>query len=98
MQSEELTAFYRAYVKWLDDGAPDEQPFFRSFGLCSAIDVFLDNLWKRSQIKNEMSQQFEAAGLHARYPFGNIEYYRRMEKGTVYKQLARVTWAREHAK
>lgn len=98
MQSEELTAFYRAYAEWLDDGAPNGQPFFRSFGLCSALDEFLGRTKKKWQIKHEMLQQFEAAGLHANYPFGYAEYYRRMEKGTVYLQSKRVKWVREHAK
>lgn len=98
MQSEGLTAFYQTYAKWLDDEAPNNQPFCRSFGLCSAIDIFITDLWKQSQIKREMFQQFEAAGLHANYPFGSAEYYRRMKEGTVYLQPARVKWVREHLK
>ena len=34
IQSKELTAFYRAYKKWLDEGAPNIEPidFVRSGG------------------------------------------------------------------
>ena len=90
-----LQAFYQAYAAWLDAGAPNGQPFYRSSGLCSNLTRFTDD-WE--PLLNAMIDQFKEAGLDHEYPFnGEESYYTHCQYGTQYVNPYRVEWVRKHA-
>ncbi len=98
-QSTELTKFYRAYAKWLDNGAPHWHPFARSAGLC----VYLENFCNGdedvySNLCGEMNLQFSEAGLKPGYPFDNSTIHLKdaMRKALHLNQK-RIDWVRLHA-
>jgi hypothetical protein len=96
MQSKELTQFYRDYAKWLDDGAPQYQPFSRHRGLCSnsvRYEAEMDKLYF------EMKAQFIAANLPDTFPFdeGNgLKYFDTVDQATCYLNRARIQWVKDH--
>lgn len=95
-QSAELTAFYRAYAKWLDDGAPEDKPFARCFGLCSNTFRYSNEVGHR--IENEMRIQFKNADLPVNYPFNDSSRY--YDEEAAFNQMHlnpnRIQWVREH--
>jgi hypothetical protein len=56
--SKTLYAKFQAYQTWLDDGAPDREPFLRKFGLCANFGYGGDF--------DALRQSFD---LHRVYPF-----------------------------
>lgn len=91
-QSKELTAFYDAYLNWLERGAPNYDPFKRSLGLCNNLRRWMGIVG--SAARHEMTTQFKAAGLDESYPFDPTEPY-----GLDFKHdnPARIEWVRAHA-
>ncbi|WBF77867.1 hypothetical protein W70_73 [Escherichia phage W70] len=91
--SEQLKAFYKAYAAWLDEGAPDRDPFNRRKGLCYSLDHWPDYNFDLSE---EMQQQFTDAGLCCEFPFdkGRYTYHKDTKK---HLNPARVAWVRKHA-
>ena len=97
MQSQELTNFYKAYVSWIDEGAPDQLPFWRRFGLCSSLIDFNDKI--ADKLHKEMVKQFVDSGLSSIYPFGNyLRFSSDTLKETQHLNTKREEWARNHAK
>lgn len=71
-QSEALTKFYKAYLSWVQAGAPEanEHGFRRNYGLCanlSAFDSLTSDQWNEAD--DQMTEQFKAAHLCNFYPF-----------------------------
>lgn len=97
-----IKEFCKAYVAWLDDGAPlNHQVFYRDQGLCSAFVRWAHGEGHTpSSIANgrvQMEQMFARNG-HYSYPFGGFYMYhadRRNE--TMHLNTARVAWVRRHA-
>lgn len=102
-QSELLTEFYLAYADWLDAGAPDEKPFYRSGGLCWMLSHYLSchgiPRKERGQLANELEDQFEAAGLNHLFPFNDGEdgFSNEEETDTMHLNSRRIKWVRDHA-
>lgn len=106
-QSELLTAFYRAYLEWVESGAPDEQPFRRDRGLCSNFDKFIlsncqsdDKYVLFKELNKELKDQFTEAGLCQSFPFndGSFEYfYNECQSGYPWKNPVRIDWVKSHA-
>ena len=93
--SEQLKAFYRAYVAWLDADAPHLEPFSRSSGLCHSLVCYTDN-WV--PLLNEMINQFEESGLDRKDPFGGYaDYDGRYHNYTQHLNPERIRWGRKHA-
>jgi hypothetical protein len=97
--SERLKQFLSAYLKWVESGAKEEEPFSRRRGLCSN---FEDWLWERKetvgQVQFENSQLFDlfrSDGLDSVYPFGGAEaFYDAMDSETQHLNQARIDWVR----
>jgi len=98
--SIKLIRFYREYAQWLHNGAPDREPFRRCVGLCTALrtDYTVVSQETRMELKREMQDQFEAAGLDRSFPFGTTRYYELRESNTQHLDPERIAWVREHAK
>ena len=101
MQSENLTRFYKAYADWLDDGAPDDEPFSRNDGLCcnlKKVFLFGCDLPTIFRLNCEMRNQFGNTKLNRQFPFGGErKYLRENLRGTMHLNPLRVKWVREHA-
>jgi hypothetical protein len=104
-QSELLTQFYRAYVAWIDDGAPEGIVFTRGNGLCSNLIRFIrgvtDSLCTRRMVGNEMYGQFRTAfaAKDWGFPFNDNDSTYWTESGIYQCHLNqdRIKWARDHA-
>ena len=95
VQSKELTAFYRAYKQWLDDGAPDSEPFYRSCGLCSSVE---DVITEPFIVERELNCQFKDAELNPEYPFGGANYASRTQNKEQHLDPLRIKWVEDHLK
>lgn len=96
-QSKELTEFYQAYAKWLDEGAPNWEPFRRDCGLCLNLYKYTQEEELLNRLDKELWQQFEDAGLNVYLPF-NIKTSYRDEKRTqtCFENPLRIKWVRDH--
>lgn len=104
--SEVLHNFYCAYKAWLDAGAPNNNPFSRSRGLCHAIKIFVLRQELQSaysylySARAEMCSQFKAASLDPDYPFNTPDYiaddvhnyYMEAAREEIHLNPARVAW------
>lgn len=96
-QSEDLTAFYQAYLEWVEDGAPERNGlgFCRMFGLCHNASKYAMNRLRDDQsIWFEMQAQFKGVGLEEYYPFGGREAY--ISEDDCTKNYQRMKWVRDH--
>lgn len=100
-QSAELTGFYRAYLAWVERGAPSGEPFTRGAGLCFNLKLHEPLRYDIRLLKNvlsEMQTQFVWAGLDSGWPFCRWETYDALSgSGTHHTLPARLQWVREHA-
>lgn len=100
-QSKELTAFYKAWLEWAENGAVDSMPFMRGIGLCDNMSTFLYNdvALSNSQVSDfahEMRQQFRNAELDVHYPFGDSDYTARGWNDTMHLCPVRIQWVKDH--
>jgi hypothetical protein len=104
-QSPELTAFYRAYAAWLDEGAPENKSlagktmFSRRLGLCSNLINYAEyhhlGEERLEQLEDELWAQFEGQA----YPFNSNSgccYGEESVARTMHLNLRRVAWVRAH--
>ena len=97
-QSKELTEFYQAYAKWLDEGAPIDGPFLRYEGLCGATHGTLNGI----KIRRELRQQFAEAGFPMKgrhyFPFNNStgEFLLEVDERRSHLNPLRIKWVRDH--
>ena len=103
-QSALLRQFYKAYVEWLDLGAPDQIIFRRYFGLCSNLNNWATNNKIYGQdaidLSREMQSQFRVAGGSVDYPFnrGDADLYtREVDFELAHENEQRNKWVRDHA-
>lgn len=82
----QLAEFYEAYSDWIDDGAPEREPFSRRVGLCGSLCSYLTSKGCRFPVRDMalqlMKSQFIKAGLSRDYPFNNVDNSYRMESIT----------------
>lgn len=94
-QSAELTAFYKAYLAWVENGAPTDHAIFkRKYGLCSN---FID--WADSETSiDELADQFEADGLNFLHPFNDSpeDYNRDTVSESHHLNEQRIAWVKSH--
>lgn len=95
--SPKLKMFYITYLAWLNNGAPQDEPFDRSSGLCWNIELYTGEIF--SPIQREMMAQFHAAGLRDVVPFNIIgaSYGIEAMSKTCHENPARVAWVIKHA-
>ena len=110
-QSDELTAFYQAYLAWLNAGAPETNVFdtnahgtnvygfARGSGLCANLRYFCEHYESHSNdFQIEMAMQFTEAGLSPRFPFNPNpdDFYKEVYKSTCHINPKRVQWVNDH--
>lgn len=102
--SDELKAFYRAYLAWLEAGAPEGMPFLRGLGLCSSVPDVVTRAYSYD-VRQEMKRQFREAGLNSTLPFNSHpgatedlpNYGDECNSGACHLNPKRIAWVREHA-
>lgn len=96
----QLAEFYEAYSDWIDDGAPEREPFSRRVGLCGSLCSYLTSKGCKFPVRDMalqlMKSQFIKAGLSRDYPFNNVDNSYRMESinGTIHTNKNRVAWVK----
>lgn len=99
-QSELLTAFYRAYLAWAENGEGAKYRFRDAVGLCANLNRFLSVEDPQADALEEMEDQFVQAGLDLSYPFNNGEhqdYHDEMQSHKATSNVQRMKWVRDHA-
>lgn len=95
-----LSEFYRAYSDWIDDGAPEGEPFSGRVGLCGSVCLYLKskgcNFREREMALFLMRKQFIKANLNRDYPFNNRDnsYYMESIDGLIHTNKNRVAWVK----
>ena len=77
----ETVDYIARWYAWATNGAPDGEPFWRSFGLCTSINSKLDA---------DLLKVFR--GSHA--PFGEAEYFSRSKAQTQHECPNRLAFCR----
>lgn len=108
-QSAMLTEFYKAYLAWIESGAPDRFPFSRGTGLCANLERFCGSKGlKYSEINSLLDEQFNLfanAGLSECYPFDDDDnegdqpgytYEIAANKREQHLNAARLNWVKSH--
>lgn len=101
MTEHTLKTFARAYVDWLDRGAPQDRPFERNHGLCYAVFSYagqhgLSLSWEAS-IHIELYKAFSVRRMHRLYPFGANDFAVRADAATMHECPKRIAFVREIA-
>ena len=98
VSSPSLFRFYSAYLRWLDDGAPEglARPFKRNWGLCYCLERYRTS--SESDL-HEMGDQFVWAGLNRNYPFGGeLQFDLDLDQDAMHVNKLRVQWVRNRVK
>lgn len=91
-----LQDFYDRYAQWLNEDAPEGNPFNRAWSLCTNLYFFSDC---DDDVCYEMSKQFNAAGLSHDFPF-NVDwedYSKGVSCDETYLNDKRRKWVFDHA-
>lgn len=100
----QLAEFYEAYSDWIDDGAPESEPFSRRVGLCGSLCSYLASKGCRFLVRDMalqlMKSQFIKAGLNRDYPFNNRDnpYYMESINGLIHTNKNRIAWVKKEWK
>ncbi|MDR5839344.1 hypothetical protein [Caballeronia sp. LZ034LL] len=101
VQSELLTKFYQAYVKWLDEGAPIYHTFDRHHGLCMNLKRWSNRYAQveYGSLIDEMARQLEDVGLGFLHPFNDnsFSFNYEADRGESHLNPKRIQWVRDHA-
>lgn len=96
-QSKELTAFYKAWLEWAENGAVSAG-FESCWGLCANLEYYLyvnDNY--QGNAYDEMINQFSDAGLDRCYPFGGeAKYDIKLHNSSMHLCTMRIQWVKDH--
>jgi hypothetical protein len=94
--SENLKAFLRAWLDWVEAGAPDCRPFKRRCGLCSNLDAWARALVPdiRIDLEGELELMFKVDGLDQCHPFGFDAYFDARGSETQHLDTTRLAWVR----
>lgn len=96
----QLAEFYEAYSDWIDDGAPESEPFSRRIGLCGSLCLYLTSKGCRFPVRDMalqlMKSQFIKAGLSSDYPFNNADnsYCLESINGAIHTNKNRIAWVK----
>jgi hypothetical protein len=100
-QSELLTQFYRAYFEWVNNGAPEQNPFSRYHGLCGALRQWANRnaQLEYPKLKDELLAQFMKETTSFLHPFHTFaqEYNREVDRGEAHLNLDRIKWVKDRA-
>lgn len=80
--SKELYTFFKAYKKWADDGAKNDEIFTRSVGLCHNLRLYHKHKYLHYSVNAELRKLLENKFGDAEYPFGEFSYEERKSEGT----------------
>lgn len=103
--AENVKAFYEAYAKWIEEGAPPEMPFRRDSGLCSNVKRFVYGMSERTvskaveaqKARDLLARQFAAAGLDPVSPFQDeADYWRESIRCRHHLNDRRNVWVFDH--
>lgn len=96
MGEQDLREFLKAWLEWVEAGAPHNGKFVRSEGLCYSVRHWaeLKNFpyERRAELYTSLSQALPACGC---YPFGgNWRYDREAVGGLMHTNELRLDWVR----
>jgi len=97
--SEHLKAFLADWIKWVDAGAVDGQPFERRHGLCYCFESWLEEIGVAEGDADDevygLTDVFGADRLNRAYPFGGGElFYEESGADAMHLNENRIQWVR----
>lgn len=83
-----ILSFLESYLKWVEDGAPQDKPFNRAFGLCTNAAIYGIDFY------------IMAGHFHIDAPFnsGTDEYNHDSRLGNHHLNLFRIQWVKDKIK
>lgn len=89
-----LLSFLKHWIEWVEAGAPDNEPFSRSKGLCPNARKF-GGFATGTELANHLIKTLD----NCLFPFdGYIDYITRRELGTQHECPKRLAWVRKTIK
>lgn len=89
-----LKAYLREWLDWVERGAPQNQPFSRSHGLCN--NVCGSSAQDKTHLEHQLGHALETSFPEDKdYPFGYCAYLVRGSAGTMHEDPKRLAWVRE---
>lgn len=83
-----VRAAIQSWNDWRLRGAPDREPYWRNYGLCTAVGVYFRlNGWTFGGGCNLCAALFKYP-----YPFGRVNYHERRALNTQHLDPARIAW------
>lgn len=96
-----LKDFYKGIAKWVEEGCSVGGVYRKDYGLCSNLLRYCNEVAYTGKyvVLDSMVKQFENAGLNTRTPFNEDHYDYAIEKSyrTMYTNMARLAWIKDHA-
>lgn len=98
--SEQLRAFFKAYLEWAETGASEEQcVLYKCAGLCSNLTWYLNHNYPddwagTSRAEKQLADLFAEGGLDSDYPFGS-SYWKESNTKSHHLNPKRIAWVRK---
>lgn len=94
--SPDLIAFLKAWYEWANSGAPEDDPFSRSLGLCDNGDIYARECgFDEDALYLEMVTMFDTEFGRKLYPFGYQEWNDFKSAFALHECPKRLAWVRE---
>lgn len=95
-QTRMMHDYYNSYLEWLEKGAPHYGKYSKLMGLCHNAEFF--SVENSCAIKWNLDNQFIAAGLNVRYPFGGVRQYQLdYVNHALHLNSKRIAWVKAYA-
>ena len=95
-----LKEYLKAVQAWIEQGCPNNTPFFVSCGLCKNTHGFFPGDWEAiEKLQRELEDAFCADDLDLEYPFNSSpeDYDDECSFQTVWENPQRLAWVKKHA-
>lgn len=90
-----MKAFLQDYLTWVDAGAPDQEPYWRQFGLCQAARMYMKSNNLDFSLTWELELLFIQEDKDTEYPFGHYNYITRANDKTQHEDPIRLDWIKK---
>lgn len=103
-EREILNEFYKHYLQWVDNGAPEHPIFKRDVGLCGQLHrhvsvIYRDNNLLALDVGFLLKQDLIGDGLDTHYPFGGSSVFLEERfRRTMHLNEERIAWVRSNSR
>jgi hypothetical protein len=95
-----LYNFLDHWLAWAEGDAEHLQPYSRRTGLCDNFWEYARNCklstWESCSADRLLQDAFVESGLDSCYPFGEDDFYERVDQANQHEDEERLTWVRNY--